>query len=193
MHRLFARSTVMFAAAVALGLSSMVGCVIVHEDPPPPLVHIAPPSNAPNIIDVTIDTGGTMSAALGEGVGVFIEYQTGGQWTLWTSSDLAVGGYQREFDILATVIEGQPINDVVGHGLVPGDSLTLTADNQLNLITLTGTGDNGVSFGTSPGAGVELDILVDGVSDSRIVYWVGDGALHQGAPSNPIGFWPSAP
>lgn len=178
--------------ALALGLSSLSGCVVYHDDAPPVSTVVIAPA-APDSYDVDIDTNATLDAELGAGVGIFVEYSAGGHWAIWTSSDLNIGGYSREFDIIATVVDDRAVmSNVTGDHLVSGDTLDLLADNQLQLVTLTSQGDNGVSFDTDPGVGVEIDVLVDGVSDSRIIYWVGGGVLHTGAPSNPVAFWPTS-
>ena len=39
----------------------------------------------------------------------------------------------------------------------------------------------------------DSDVLLDNACGNRYLFWVGDGALHSGAPSNPIELLPSAP
>jgi hypothetical protein len=187
--------------ALGLTIVSVSGCVIVRDDdgrgirPAPPA---APDDTAPastgKIRLVDIDAGATLSATPGDGVGVFVEYESGGHWTIWTSSDIGIGGAARSFDILATAIDDTSVlSNLAGVDLGAEDQVLLTAENQVQLLTETELGTDGVTFDTTPGAIIELDVLVDGASDPRIIYWVGGGVLHAGAPSNPIDFWPSAP
>jgi hypothetical protein len=59
-------------------------------------------------------------------------------------------------------------------------------------VSRTGQDLDGFSFQTEPGAPIELDVLLDNGPGNRYLFWVGDGALHSGAPSNPIDLIPSA-
>jgi hypothetical protein len=186
----------------ALGLALTSGCIVFRDDgvdPAPPAPGASIPGDTGSmtpaeVLTVNIDTGATLAAAPGEGVGVFVEYRAGGHWNVWTTSDVNVGGVPRSFDILATAIDDTAVlSNVTGVDLGAEDRASLTAVNQVQLLTETDIGADGITFDSTPGAVIELDVLVDGASDSRIIYWVGDDILHEGAPTNPIDFWPSAP
>jgi hypothetical protein len=56
----------------------------------------------------------------------------------------------------------------------------------------TSTEIDGLSFDTEPGAAVTVDAFLDGTCALPFFFWVGDGALHQGSPSNPLTVTPSA-
>src|SRR5262245_14485074 len=43
------------------------------------------PTSVP--ITVEVDTGRTLNAAPGEGIGVFVEYAAGGRWHIWWTCD----------------------------------------------------------------------------------------------------------
>jgi hypothetical protein len=46
---------------------------------------------------------------------------------------------------------------------------------------------------TTPGAVLRLETYLDDQPQPRFVYWFGNGVLHEGAPTNPVDFEPSAP
>ena len=73
------------------------------------------------------------------------------------------------------------------------DSLSFGSGDQLRLVAETGRDFDGFVVETEPGATLEIDALLDGGCGNRYLFWVGDGALHSGAPSNPMRLTPSAP
>jgi hypothetical protein len=81
---------------------------------------------------------------------------------------------------------------VAAFDLESTDSVTLGSGNQVRLVARTGKDFDGFSFQTDPGAAVQIDALLDDAPGNRYLFWVGDGALHSGAPSNPIDLVPSA-
>jgi hypothetical protein len=72
------------------------------------------------------------------------------------------------------------------------DSLTFGAGGQLRLEASTGKDFDGFSFQTDAGAAIRVDALLDDAPANPYLFWVGDGALRSGAPSNPIDLVPSA-
>ncbi len=52
---------------------------------------------------------------------------------------------------------------------------------------------DGFTFDVTPGATVRVDVYLDDAPAPAYIYWVGEGGLHQGAPTNPIDFTPSEP
>ena len=66
----------------------------------------------------------------------------------------------------------------------------------------TGDGTDGFGFTTSPGATVRVSALLydpgygswfDWSDDPRFISWVGHGAVHRGAPTNPVDLAPDRP
>src|SRR5258706_11303842 len=55
---------------------------------------------------VTVDTDKVMNATPGDGVGVFIEYKTGGTWHVWWTCDTNKSQKPCAFDVLATASTG---------------------------------------------------------------------------------------
>jgi hypothetical protein len=148
----------------------------------------APPSDT--IEESTIDTDRLLDVDPGAGAGAFFEYESGGVYHVTTSCDVA-SGPDCVWDIVVVPLDGAPIQSFAPFDLESDDSLSFGLGNQLQLITNTGEDFDGFSFQTDPGAGIQIDALLDNGAANRYLFWVGDGALHQGAPSNPINLVPS--
>jgi hypothetical protein len=56
----------------------------------------------------------------------------------------------------------------------------------------TTTDSDSVEFDTTPGAEVEFELVLDGVTDPRYVYWFGSGYLHEGSSSTPVWLVPDS-
>jgi hypothetical protein len=150
-----------------------------------------PPASSNVVEQSTIDTGQQIDAKPGAGAGAYIEYATGGTYQITTSCDTA-GSQACLWDILVTPLDGASIASVAPNALESDDSLTFGQGNSVNLVAHTGEDFDGFSFVTDPGAAIEVDALLDEAPANRYLFWVGDGALHEGAPSNPIDLVPSA-
>ena len=150
-----------------------------------------PPSSSGNIEEATIDTDQLLEIDPGDGAGAFVEYVAGGIYHVTTSCDLVQGG-ACYWDIVVTPLADAALLSVSPFDLESDDSVTLGFGNQVRLVANTGDDLDGFSFQTDPGAAIELDALLDGAPGNRYLFWVGDGALHSGAPSNPIDLVPSS-
>ena len=154
---------------------------------------LPPASTTPTaIIETPIDTGATLAGVdPGLGAGVFIEYAGNGDWYFFTSCDTQVSLAPCEWDIWVTPLSGEII-DFAEDALETTDFLDVYTD-QAHLQASTSNGFDGFWLGLDPGAGVEVEVGLDGDPEAHYVYWVGDGVVHAGAPSNPIRFTPSTP
>jgi hypothetical protein len=150
-----------------------------------------PPPSSPKIEEAIIDTDQLLEIEPGEGAGAFIEYEAGGTYHVTTSCDVGQGG-ACYWDIVVTPLGDAAVLSVSPLDLESDDSITLGSGNQLRLVARTGQDLDGFSFQTEPGAAIEFDALLDDGPANRYLFWVGDGALHSGAPSNPIDLVPSA-
>ena len=150
-----------------------------------------PPTSSVNIEEATIDTDQLLEIDPGDGAGAFVEYETGGTYHVTTSCDVGQGG-DCYWDILVTPLGDASLLSVSPFDLESDDSVVLGFGNQLRMVAKTGKDLDGFSFQTEPGAAIELDALLDDGPGNRYLFWVGDGALHSGAPSNPIDLVPSA-
>ena len=144
------------------------------------------------IEEATIDADELLDVEAGVGAGAFIEYDTGGTYHVTTSCDADNGG-DCFWDIIVRPLDGAPLISASAVDLEEDDSLSFGADDQLRLVANTGRDFDGFTIQTEPGAALEVDALLDNACGNRYLFWVGDGALHSGAPSNPIDLVPSAP
>lgn len=187
----------LLAVAACLGAASG-GCILVDDSSPGGGGYNTPPDETP--VDpqlVTIDADATVSADPGEGVGVFVEYTTGGHWRVFTACDYNTPtnpGYPCTFDVFATPLDkGADISNAKGEELSGYDTISLQSDGSVHLYAENTVGLNGVTFDTPPGATIELEVYLDGQANPRFIYWVGKDVLHTGAPTNPLDFQPSEP
>jgi hypothetical protein len=183
-------ATLTACTALAFGAT---GC-FVSGSYDPGVVYVEPdPVPVAAIAEISIDPGATMAADPGNGVGVFMQYDAGGYWTLYTTCDTAISGTSCNFDILLSADARVLIDNVEGVDLDPSDAITLGADGSINLVTDTTFGMNGVIFDADPGAIIEADVLLDGVAQPEFVFVVSDGRLLSGVPTNPVDLAPAAP
>jgi len=155
---------------------------------------VAPPYTPPpsdQVEESTIDVDQLLDVDPGDGAGAFFEYESGGTYHLTTSCDVDNGG-ECLWDIVVVPQDGAPLQTFAPFDLEDDDSVTFGYGNQLRLIAHTGRDFDGVSFQTDPGAAIQVDALLDDGAANRYLFWVGDGALHSGAPSNPVNLIPSA-
>jgi hypothetical protein len=182
-------------AAIA---SAVVACVVQDDRPSPPSAGYVggggpvPPSSggsssgsagqsqSPILVDV--DNDKTMNAAPGQGVGVFVEYGTGGHWHVWWTCDTNVntqGPLTCDFTIRATVTDGALalVKDGTPRGAT---TLNGTPTQELDSVTTTGAEVHGVSFDTKPGAVITLNAQIGGQEDGRYFFFVQNGQVNGG-------------
>lgn len=152
----------------------------------PRTVDEAPPVRA------TIDTDAELvDRNPGRGVGVFVEYHSGGEWRVDVACDTAISMVSCDWLVIAEPLEGQ-LSSVVLHDLESSDEFEVLPTS-IGLDSTTSDDVDGFSFRSEPGAVVSLFTALDGYSESRFVYWIGDGAVHGGAPAVPLELQPNAP
>ena len=150
-----------------------------------------PPNLPPAVVEeATIDADQLLEIDPGDGAGAFVEYEAGGTYHVTTSCDVGQGG-DCYWDIVVTPLDDEPLLSVAPYDLEGDDSVTFGSGN-VRMVARTGRDLDGFSFQTEPGASIELDVLLDDGPGNRYLFWVGEGALHSGAPSNPIDLIPSA-
>ncbi len=147
--------------------------------------------SAATVVKAKIDAGQTLETTPGDGIGVFVEYAKGGTWHVYTACDTARSGYSCAHDVLVTVM-GSTYKNLRNDSLEGQDRVDQFADG-FQLLAETSSDLDGVYFDANPGATVRFDVYLDGSPDGRFFYWFGGGALHAGAPSNPIDLVPSEP
>jgi hypothetical protein len=183
----------LFVAAITI--PSLVACIVdSRNNNPPPSAGPAPTNTVPAApMIVTVDTNQTMNAKGGDGVGVFVEYKTGGHWHVWMTCDTNTSNLDCDFDVK---IAGTTVhNGVQTTGSSTGLILTQTP-GQLEANVLMTTEVNGVTFDTDPGARITIDGTVSGLHSGDYFFWVQDGKVNGGYGghlSNPLSFDPSQP
>ena len=186
--RLRALCPSILAALMAAGAG---GCIIIADDDDDEVVVREPPPPPPAL--VTIDADHLQSAEPGDGVGVFVEYASGGRWNIRVTCDTNLSGRGCAFDVQATVLDGE-LFTIDAVDTEPTDIVESPALGAARLIADVSTDFDGMSLTATPGATVRIDALLDGQRDPRFIFWRGDGAEHAtGAPTDPIDFQPSSP
>jgi hypothetical protein len=179
------------AAALSAGL---VGCLIVDDNN---ATGGGPPTTTPPALDipkqVSITGDKTLDAKPGEGVGIFIEYASGGHWHVRTSCDTNSSKVTCNFDVFASAIDnGAAITNITGEELESSDVAETAKDGSAHLGTTTSSEFDGMFFDAPAGSRVEFEVYFDGIPNSRVVYWYGGGVLHTGSPTDPVDMAPEA-
>jgi hypothetical protein len=186
------------AASVAAAALALGACV----EPDQPSYLEADPEPVAGVAALEIDSGGQVQQEAGSGIGVSVEYTAGGQWSVGSSCDTALSGLRCIFDILVSTDEAAGITAFEALELEQEDDLRALDPSALSAELDTGGDADGFGFTTAPGATVRVSALLydpaDGnwlswSDDPRFISWVGHGAVHQGAPTNPVDLTPDRP
>ncbi len=145
-----------------------------------------------------VDTNQTMTASPGQGVGVFVQYQSGGHWNIWWTCDTDKTGLPCNFDVTASVTSGT-ITNVGGRSVQAGDAVNQATSEQVEALTTTTTGVDGMTFDTPIGAMppiVTVDARVDGTQSGTFLFFVQNAKIngdYPGTLTDPLMFEPSQP
>lgn len=180
-------------AVLAVPLFVACGYGDHHSDPYGTAGSTSDPVDKPTgkVEEATIDVDQLLEVDPGAGAGAFIEYESGGTYHVTTSCDVDQGG-ECFWDIVVTPLGDAALFGVAPYDLESDDTVTLGTGNQVRLVASTGKDFDGFDFQTDPGAGVEVDVFLDNAPGNRYLFWVGDGAIRGGAPTNPVNLIPSA-
>jgi hypothetical protein len=138
---------------------------------------------------VVVDTDRTMNASPGQGVGVFTEYRAGGHWRIWWTCDTSKTSEACGFDVTATVSSGAITNPV-------GSGVTQRSAQQVEALTTTTAGVDGMTFDAPAGGIITLDARMDGQQDGSFLFFVQNGNInggYKGALTDPLMLEPSSP
>jgi hypothetical protein len=138
-----------------------------------------------------IDTDATLDVEPATGVGVFVEYASGGHWHVFVGCDSEQSGYECAFDVIVQPIGQSKVTNVAPEGLESEDTVSIVGADAVELVSRTDFDFDGFTLDTDPGVALSVDAFLDN-DCTNFVYWVGDGAVHDGAPSSPVEFEPSA-
>ncbi len=155
--------------------------------------YVEPPVEEP-MASSAIDTGATLAdIEPGRGAGAFVEYESGGKWHVYTACDTELSGTGCMWDIIVSVADGDEITTFDRDQLEGSDTLDWYSPQSVQLLTNTTYDFDGFRLEATAGAPLVVDVYLDGDPAPKYIYWVGDGALHRGAPTNPIELVPTAP
>ena len=138
-----------------------------------------------------IDADQALEVTPGDGVGVFIEYQSGGRWHVFVSCDTARSGYACNYDITVQPVGLSQIIQVSPDGLENDDTASLLGGDFAKLVTRTDFDFDGYYVDLEPGVTLNVEAYLDN-SCTNYLYWFGDGGVHSSAPSMPLNLVPSA-
>jgi hypothetical protein len=150
------------------------------------------PSGTGHAASVAIDTGKGLTTAAGEGTGVFVEYQAGGHWHVFTSCDTIITGYGCTYDVTAQVFGGT-VSNLLGEDLETNDVAGSACADTAYLSVSTGSNFDGMSFDAPAGAPVRVTGALGGALYPNLIYWVEADVARSDANSNPLDLTPTAP
>ena len=187
------RTWALLCGSVVLALAT--GCTDWDDDDDHPRAPVVQPDPAcgGSLRRGFVDTDQTLEADAAEGVGIFVEYLAGGHWHVFTTCDTDLSGAACLFDIVLTTASTEPVIGVGPDGLESSDVVELSGDHNVRALLDTDYDFDGLYLQTEPGSVLSIDALLDDACGNAYVYWIGDGAIHSGAPSTPFELEPSAP
>jgi hypothetical protein len=176
----------------------VVACSVACVEPEPN--RGGGPELAFGVEELIIDAGRELDLEPGSGVGVGVQYAGDGEWALFTVCESGPGSELCIFDVL--VSSDERISSFVGVELEANDLLFAPNDFAVQMDFVTSDAQDAIEFETTPGATVRvsallydpvLDSSIDWSDDPRMISWVGSGAAHSGAPTNPVDLTPDRP
>jgi hypothetical protein len=141
---------------------------------------------------VDVDTGGTLVATPGNGIGVYVEYLTGGHWRVSWTCDSSLTNLSCSYVVDASVGTGTIANPA-SDGFQGGDSLSQASPRQIEAVATTTTGEDAMLFDTTPGVPITLTVSLNAPVS---FFFVQDNLVnggYKGALTNPLVLQPSAP
>lgn len=155
------------------------------------------PSSQPMLVDV--DPNVTMTAQPGQGVGVFVQYKTGGHWNVWWTCDTDKSGLDCAYDNVVTVSTGT-IANLQGQLTSPGSTATQEGTQKVEAVTNTSNNVDGMTFDTPFSTGqvpqITVNSLLGGCEFGQYFFFVQDGEIdgnYSGMLTDPLIFEPKSP
>lgn len=193
-----------FVLALTAGASgaATTGCFFVdghdhhddwNDDDPDVVEPTDPSTPADSIVDVSIQPDRVLEATPGEGVGIFVEYMSGGKWRIWTTCDTFSSKQVCAFDIFAATTRAEHLRAYASENLEGFDEVKDLGDGMVQLVADTDSDTDALILELEEYQPLELEVYIDGQSAQPFVYWVSDDVIHAGAPDNPVRFTPQQP
>ena len=148
--------------------------------------------SGPDGITAVVDTNRSLTAVAGRGVGVFVEYDSGGHWTVTWTCDTALSNMTCDFDLAFTIVGGGVPTNVQPYGA----PTLLPVENGLVVTSTVGESLDALTFDTPAGATLEMTTKLSGELNGAIVFFVQDGVVNGGYPgalSDPLDFVGAGP
>ncbi len=174
-----------FVAVPVLG--ALLACGYGDHDHTP-YVYDDPGACTSAALDSNIDADVQLDVQLGRGVGVFVEYMSGGHWHVFVTCDTEETNYDCAYDVIVQPLGGTVLS-TAPDGLEPKeDQLYVDGSDAAELVATTAYDSDGFYLDTEPGAALNVTAYLDDACMEH-VFWSGDGAVHS-APSLPINLIP---
>lgn len=184
----------LFASVTSLALAS-AACVIESSpsssgyrsgsgDSPDDETGTGRTTIGPSPVLVEVDTNAKLKADPGDGVGVFVEYSSGGKWHVFWSCDTNQTNRTCDYQVRVRPTQNK-LTDVVDD---TGNALA-TVGGEISLRRVIGAENDGVRFAADPGSVVTLEVTLDGQSKDVLFFFVQNGKLnggYEGNLTNPI-------
>jgi hypothetical protein len=152
----------------------------------------------PIVYSATIDTDATLEdVAAGQGVGMMLEYHSGGTWKIALTCDTAVTNLQCYWTVRIQSLDGSAIGGVDQQHLDNMDAVTRESAAAADVLWydgLTTTESDEFTFQADPGKPIGFDVwLQDELEPNRYVFWISDQWLNRGIAGPSFDLYPSAP
>jgi hypothetical protein len=139
--------------------------------------------------DSNIDADQLLDTEPGTGAGIFVEYASGGHWHVFVSCDTQRTGYDCAYDVIVQPVGAAVLSTAPDH-LESDDQFSVIGSDAVELVTRTDYDFDGFYVDTTPGVALNIDAYLDNAC-TNFVYWSGDGAVHDSAPSMPLDLVPT--
>jgi hypothetical protein len=151
----------------------------------------------PIIYSATIDADATMTNLNpGQGVGMMIEYGSGGTWYVKFTCDTSKTNLPCLWSIDAQSLDGSSLGGVDVQQLDSEDAVTPQPKKPYSLMYdgITTTELDSFSFQADAGKPIGFDVwLQDEYEPNRFVFWIGDGWLNKGISGPSFDLYPNSP
>jgi len=173
----------------ALGVASFIAEACGYDNGPVEQTYLQPNE----VVAANIDTDAKMTDLTpGKGVGMFVEYTSGGTWTVKFTCDTDLTSFTCPWSINALTLDGSSIGGVDAQLLDSEDAITRPRTDYLMFDGIATNEIDQFSFQATAGSAIGFDVwLQDEPNPNRFVFWVGDGALNKGVTSPSFDLYPT--
>jgi len=152
------------------------------------------PPTSTQPLTVVVDTNQTMNVQGGQGVGVFVQYATGGHWHVFWACDTTLSGLPCDYQLKIT---GTSLANPKTSQFDKTDALDSATTDQLVATSHVTTGVAAVDFDAKPGADMKIDLTMSGLRTGEFFFFVQNGQVNGNFPgdklTDPLIFEPSSP